>query len=63
VYVFFCLYAQCANLLEVDCVVEDPNSFEEDPQETFEHGKWILPLHSLLYPGNAYNNIYIWIYA
>jgi hypothetical protein len=39
VYVFFCLYVQCVNLLEADCVVEDPNSFEEDPLETFEQGK------------------------
>jgi hypothetical protein len=30
VYVFF-LYVQCANPLEADCVVEDPNSFDEDP--------------------------------
>jgi hypothetical protein len=31
-------------------VVEDPNSFEEDPHDTFEQGKWILPLHFLFVP-------------
>jgi hypothetical protein len=46
VYVFF-LYVRCANLLEVDCVVEGPNSFEEEPHDTFEQVKWILPLHFL----------------
>jgi hypothetical protein len=30
VYVFF-LYVLCATLFEVDCVVEEPNSFEDDP--------------------------------
>jgi hypothetical protein len=59
----FFLYVQCANLLEVDCVVEDPNSFEEDQQETFEQGKWILPLHLLLYPNNTCTKIYFWICA
>jgi hypothetical protein len=28
VYVFF-LYVRCTNLLEADCVVEEPNSFED----------------------------------
>jgi hypothetical protein len=27
-----------ATLLEADCVVEDPNLFEDDPQDTFEQG-------------------------
>jgi hypothetical protein len=36
-------------------VVEDQNMFEDDPRDTFEHGKWILPLHFCLYPNNAYN--------
>jgi hypothetical protein len=36
-----------AKLLEADCVVEDPNSCEDDSQDTFEQGKWILPLHIL----------------
>jgi hypothetical protein len=47
VYVFFS-YVRCATLLEVDWVVDDPNSFEKDPHETFEQGKWILPLYFLL---------------
>jgi hypothetical protein len=45
-------------MLEVDCEVDEPNSFEDDPQDTFEQGKWILPLHFYLYPNNAYNNVY-----
>jgi hypothetical protein len=49
VYVFF-LYVRCVTLLEADCVVEDPNSFEEDPQDAFGQGKWILPLHILFVP-------------
>jgi hypothetical protein len=35
---------------EVDCEVDEPNMFEDDPQETFEQGKWILPLHILFVP-------------
>jgi hypothetical protein len=34
----------------LDCEVDEPNSFEDDPQETFEQGKWILPLHILFVP-------------
>jgi hypothetical protein len=49
VYVFFS-YVRCANLLEANFVVEDPNSFEDDPQDTFKQGKWILPLHILFVP-------------
>ena len=45
-------------MLEVDCEVDEPNSFEDDPQDTFVQGKWILPLHFYLYPNNAYNNVY-----
>jgi hypothetical protein len=41
-------------MLEVDYEVDEPNSFED----TFEQGKWILPLHFYLYPSNAYNNVY-----
>jgi hypothetical protein len=37
-------------MLEVDCEVDEPNSFEDDPQDTFEQGKWILPLHFLFVP-------------
>jgi hypothetical protein len=47
VYVFF-LYVWCVNLLEAYCVVEDPNSFKEDPHDTFEQGKWILSLSAFL---------------
>jgi hypothetical protein len=49
VYVLF-LYVRYATLLEADRVVEDPNSFEDDPQDAFEQGKWILPLHILFVP-------------
>jgi hypothetical protein len=40
----------CESILEADCVVEDSNSFEDDPQDTLEQGKWILPLHILFVP-------------
>jgi hypothetical protein len=43
-------YVWCATLLEVDCVVDDPSLFEHDPQETFEQGKWILPLYIVFVP-------------
>jgi hypothetical protein len=46
VYVLF-LYVLCATIIEADCVVEDPNFFENDPQDSFEQGKWILSLHIL----------------
>jgi hypothetical protein len=49
VYVLF-LYVRYATLLEADCAVGDPNSFEDDPQDAFEQGKWILPLHILFVP-------------
>jgi hypothetical protein len=48
----------CESILEADYVVDEPNTFEDDPQDTFEQGKWILPLHFYLYPSNAYNNVY-----
>jgi hypothetical protein len=51
--VCFLLHVRCVNVLEVDCVVEDTSSFEEDQQETIEQGKWILPLNFLLYPNNT----------
>ena len=44
------LYVRCATIIEADCVVENPNSFEDDPQDAFEQGKWILPLHILFVP-------------
>jgi hypothetical protein len=49
VYVLF-LYVRYATLLEADCAADDPNSFEDDPQDAFEQGKWILPLHILFVP-------------
>jgi hypothetical protein len=52
---FVCMI--CESILEADFVVEEPNSFEDDSQDTFEQGKWILPLHFYLYPSNAYNNV------
>ena len=52
VYVLF-LYVRYVTLLEADFVVEDPNSFEEDPQDAFEQGKWILPLHILFVPNQC----------
>jgi hypothetical protein len=56
VYVF--LYVWCAKLLEdANCVVENTNSFDEDPRDAFEQGKWILPLYFLLYPNNTFNKI------
>ena len=38
VYVLF-LYVRYATLLEADCAVGDPNSFEDDPQDAFEQGR------------------------
>ena len=49
VYILF-LYVRYATLLEADCAVDDPNSFEDDPQDSLEQGKWILPLHILFVP-------------
>jgi hypothetical protein len=48
----------CESILEVGSVVDEPNTFEEDPQDMFEQGKWILTLYFYLYPSNAYNNVY-----
>ena len=48
-YVLF-LYVRYATLLEADCAVGDPSSFEDDPQDAFEQGKWILSLHILFVP-------------
>jgi hypothetical protein len=38
-------------------VVEDSNLIEDNPQDMLEQGKWILPLHILFVPINAYNNV------
>jgi hypothetical protein len=48
VYSFVCAIRK--SMLEVDCEVDEPNAFEDDPQETLEQGKWILPLHILFVP-------------
>jgi hypothetical protein len=37
-------------LLEAEFVVEEPNLFEDEPQDAFEQGKWILPLYILFVP-------------
>jgi hypothetical protein len=37
-------------MLEVDCELDEPNTFEDDSQETFVQGKWILTLHILFVP-------------
>jgi hypothetical protein len=43
VYLFgVCILFVCTihkSMLEVDCGVDEPNSFEDDPQDTFEQGK------------------------
>jgi hypothetical protein len=49
VYVLF-LYVRYATLLEADRVVEDSNTFKDEPQDSLEQGKWILPLHILFVP-------------
>jgi hypothetical protein len=59
-YSFVCMI--CESTLEVDCVVEEPNTFEDDPHDTFEQGKCILPLHLCLYPSNAYNNFFRYLH-
>jgi hypothetical protein len=38
------------SMLEVDCELDEYNTFEDDPQDTFEQDKWILPLHILFVP-------------
>jgi hypothetical protein len=30
--------------------LDEPNTFEDDPQDTFEQGNWIIPLHILFVP-------------
>jgi hypothetical protein len=59
-YSFVCTIHK--SMLEVDCEVDEPNTFEDDSHDIFEQGKWILPLHYYSYRNNAYNNIYFWIY-
>jgi hypothetical protein len=47
-YSFVCTLRKL--MLEVDCEVDEPNAFKDDPQDTFEQGKWILPLYILFVP-------------
>jgi hypothetical protein len=54
-FLFVCTLYE--SILETDFLVEDSNTFEDNPHDTFDQGKWILLLHFLLYPNNAYNNI------
>ena len=44
-YSFVCTIHK--SMLEVNYEVDEPNSFEDDPHDTFEQGKWILPLISI----------------
>jgi hypothetical protein len=48
--VCFILYVRYATLLEADRVVEDSNTFDDEPHDSLEQGKWILPLHILFVP-------------
>ena len=50
-YSFVCAIRK--SMLEVDCELDEPNMFEDDPQKTFEQGKWILPLHILFVPSHC----------
>jgi hypothetical protein len=66
IYFGVCIHFVCTirkSMLEVDCGVDEPNSFEDDPHDTFEQGKWIPLCIFYLYPINAYNNVYFWIYC
>jgi hypothetical protein len=42
-FLFVC--AMCESILEADFVEEDQKMFEDDPQDTFDNGNWILPLY------------------
>jgi hypothetical protein len=47
-YSFVCTIRK--SMLEVDCELDEHNTFEDDPHDTFEQSKWILPLHILFVP-------------
>jgi hypothetical protein len=54
-YSFVCTIRN--SMLEVDCEVDEPNSFEDDPHDIFmASGIFLCILY--LYPNNAYNNVY-----
>jgi hypothetical protein len=58
------LYVRYANQwLEVDCGVDESNTFDDDPHDTFEQDKWIVSMHFYLYPNNTYNNVYFLVIA
>jgi hypothetical protein len=48
IYSFVCAIRK--SVLEVECEVDEPNTFEDDPQDMFEQGKWIFPLRILFVP-------------
>jgi hypothetical protein len=48
-YVFFVCTIH-KSLLEVDCEVDEPNSFEDDTHDTFDQGKWTSPFAFLFVP-------------
>jgi hypothetical protein len=51
-------------MIEVDCELDEPNSFEDDPQDTFVQGKWIPPLHILFIPQVMHIIMFtFWIYC
>jgi hypothetical protein len=51
--VHFLFVWQRTTLLEAEFMVEEPNTFEDDPHDAFEQGKWILPLHILFVPNQC----------
>jgi hypothetical protein len=62
-FIEWCMFLFVCLLLEDNPVCGDQYHFEEDPHDSFDQGKWILTLHFCLYPNNAYNNVYFWIFA
>jgi hypothetical protein len=62
-YIFFCMYDTHIDARS-DCEVDEPNSFEDDPQDTFVQGKWIPPLHILFIPQVMHIIMFtFWIYC
>jgi hypothetical protein len=49
-------------MLEVDCEVDKPNTFEDDPHETSSKASGFSLYIFYLYPINAYNNVYFFGY-
>jgi hypothetical protein len=64
-FFIWCMFSfvctSCESILEADFVVENQNTFGDDPQDTFDQGKWIVYLYFCLYTNGAYNNVYFWI--